>query len=85
MWACNQNPQDKPVQYILLIETNPCIDAVIKKRFMLKMQSRLPFKYKEREQIKYHVIDYDFLILDINEWNERFPEYPVRQIVNISK
>ncbi len=82
VWACNQNPQDKPVQYILLIETNPCIDAVIKKRFMLKMQSRLPFKYKENEQIKRHVIDYDFLIMDINEWNEKFPAYPVEQIKN---
>lgn len=80
VWACNKNSQDKPVQYILVMETNPYMDSVLKKRFMLKMQNRLPFKYIEKEEVKRHVLDDDFLILDIKEWNERFVKYPIRTI-----
>lgn len=80
VWACEQNSKNKPVQYILLIETNPSIDSAIKKRFILKMKSRLPFKYMDKKEIKRHVIDDDFLILDINEWNRMFTNYPIKPV-----
>lgn len=69
--------EDKPEQYILIMETNPNIDLALKKRFMVKMQSCLPFKYVEKEDIKRHVIDGEFLILDIKEWNEKFAKYQI--------
>lgn len=77
VWACDQNPSDKPVQYILLMETNPGMDPVLKKRLAAKMKKRLPFRYKENNEVKRHVIDNEFLILDIEEWNKEFAEYPI--------
>lgn len=49
-----------------------------KKRFMLKMQSRLPFKYIEKSEVTRHVIDEDFSIMDIREWNRKFVKYPIQ-------
>ena len=77
VWACDKNTEDKPVQYVLIMETNPNMDLALKKRFMLKMQSRLPYKFIGKEDIRRHVIDDEFLILDIKEWNEKFEKYPI--------
>lgn len=80
VWACDRNPQDKPVQYILLLETNPSMDSVIKKRFMSRMRSHLPYKYIENAEITRHVIDEEFLIMDSKEWNEKFVKYPIKPL-----
>lgn len=76
VWACNKNELEKPVQYVLLIECSPKMDAALKKRFVMKMMRQLPFKYNGRNEIKRKVID-DFYLLDLNEWKERYPQYPI--------
>lgn len=45
IWACNKNESDEPVEYTLLMECNPRMNAVLKKRFMMKMMRQLPFNF----------------------------------------
>lgn len=76
IWACNKNQKEKPVQYILLMETNPTMDAALKKRFTAKMMRQLPFAYKDICEVRRRVID-DFVLADLKEWNEKYPQYPI--------
>lgn len=76
LWACNKNETEKPIEYILLMETNPGIDAALKKRFVAKMMRQLPFAYGSRAEIKRKVID-KFALVDVSEWNAKFPQYPI--------
>ncbi len=76
VWACNKNPTDKPVQYVLLIEGNPGTDDALKKRAAMKMMGQLPFKYRARNEIRRKVID-EFLLMDLKEWEEKYPQYPI--------
>lgn len=84
IWACNKNESDKPVEYIFLMECNPKMDAALKKRFMMKMMRQLPFKYNDRNEIKRAVID-DFHLLDLKEWEEKYPQYPIYAAENIEE
>lgn len=79
VWACNRNPSDKPVQYVLLMESNPSMDAALKKRFVMKMMRQLPFKYNAKSEIQRKVID-EFYLVDLNEWKEKYPQYPIKAI-----
>lgn len=76
IWACNRNQTDKQIQYILLMESNPGMDAALKKRFIMKMMRQLPFKYNTRSEIQRKVID-EFDLVDLKEWKERYPQYPI--------
>lgn len=76
VWACNKNPADKPVQYVLLVENNPVMDGALKKKVIMKMKGQLPFKYRDRNEIRRAVID-EFLLIDLKEWEERYPQYPI--------
>lgn len=76
VWACNKNPADKPVQYVLLIENNPAMDGALKKKVIMKMKGQLPFIYRDRNEIRRTVID-EFLLIDLKEWEERYPQYPI--------
>ena len=76
IWACNKNQSDKPVQYILLMESNPSMDTSLKKTFIMKMMHQLPFKYNSRSEIQRKMID-EFVLLDLKEWKERYPQYPI--------
>lgn len=76
VWACNKNQVEKPIEYILLIETNPSMDDALKKRFTTKMMRQLPFKYGGRAKIKRKVIN-RFELVDLKEWNAKYPRYPV--------
>ena len=78
VWACDKNPADKPVQYVLLIESNPGVDAALKKKIIAKMMTQLPFKYNNRSEIQRKVID-EFYLVDLEEWKEKFPKYPVHE------
>lgn len=77
MWACDKNSEDKPVKYILLTGNNPEIDRIMKKKVMEKMKKHLPFKYNGREEVKRSIID-EFRILNLEEWKQEYPEYPVK-------
>lgn len=79
VWACNKNPADKPVQYVLLIESNPSMDDSLKKRFVMKMMSHLPFKYNARSEIQRKVID-EFCLIDLKEWKEKYPQYSICEV-----
>ena len=79
VWACNKNPADKPVQYILLIESNPGMDDALKKRVVMKMMGQLPFKYHARDEIQRRIID-EFSLIDLKEWEEKYPQYPIYQM-----
>lgn len=70
------------MQYVLLIESNPGLDEVIKKRFTMRMMSQLPFKYKAREEIRRKVID-EFCLMDLKEWKEKYPQYPIYEVQNV--
>lgn len=76
VWACNKNPADKPVQYVLLIENDPVMDNALKKKVVMKMKGQLPFKYSERSEIQRKVID-EFSLIDLKEWKEKYPQYPI--------
>lgn len=76
VWACNKNPLEKPVQYVLLIESNPGMDNALKKRFIMKMMRQLPFKYNTRSEIRKKIID-EFCLMDLKEWGEKYPQYPI--------
>ena len=78
VWACDKNPADKPVQYVLLIEDNPAMDVAFKKWIIAKMMKQLPFKYNNRSEIQRRVID-EFCLVDLAEWKEKFPKYPVHE------
>lgn len=84
VWACNRNESDKPVQYVLLMESNPGMDAALKKRFTIKMMRQLPFKYNTRREIQRRVID-GFCLVDLNEWKEKYPQYPVYERESIEE
>ena len=79
VWACNKNPADKSVQYVLLIESNPSMDDALKKRFMMKMMRQLPFEYKLRKEIQRAVID-EFYLVDLEEWKEKYPQYSICEV-----
>lgn len=79
IWACNRNQMEKPIQYILLLETNPSMDSALKKRFTAKMMHQLPFSYRNRNEIKRKVID-EFILADLKEWNEKYPQYPIYEV-----
>lgn len=79
VWACNKNRAEKPIEYVLLIETNPSMDDALKKRFAAKMMRQLPFKYGSRAEIRRKIID-RFEIVDLKEWSVKYPQYPVREI-----
>lgn len=64
------------------MECNPRMDAVLKKRFMMRMMRQLPFKYNDRNEIKRAVIN-DFYLLDLKEWEEKYPQYPIFVVENI--
>ncbi len=74
VWACKKNPKEKPVQYVLLMESEPGIDDALKKRFVMKMMGQLPFKYRDRKEIQRAVID-EFCLMDLKEWREKYPKY----------
>lgn len=76
IWACDRNPAEKLIQYVLLMEVNPGMDYALKKRFTAKMMKQLPFDYGNRDEIKREVID-SFMIVDLAEWETAYPQYPV--------
>lgn len=76
VWACDKNKANKPVEYVLLMESNPGMDEALKKKFTAKMMSHLPFGYKNRKEVQKRVIN-EFSLVDLNEWKERYPQYPV--------
>lgn len=76
VWATDRNVNDKQVKYVLLIETTPFIDSVLKKRLKEKMMSLLPFKYKQEGEIKREIIT-EFEIMDLLEWKKKYPDYKV--------
>lgn len=82
VWACNKNQMEKPIEYILLIQTNPGMDGVLKKRLTAKMMRQLPFKYDNRAEIKRKVIN-RFELVDLKEWNAKYPQYPVCEINSV--
>lgn len=82
VWACNRNQLDKPVQYVLLMEANPSMDTALKKRFTMKMMRQLPFKYSTRNEIQRKVID-EFCLIDLKEWQEKYPQYPIYEMETI--
>ena len=79
VWACNKNQANKPVQYVFLMETNPEIDNALKKRLISKLTSRLPFKYKNENEVHRHVID-EFHLVNLDEWKEMYPQYSIEYI-----
>lgn len=40
------------------------------------MMRQLPFKYNSQNEIYKRVID-DFCLVDLNEWKEKYPQYPI--------
>ncbi len=79
IWACNKNQSDKLVQYVLLMESNPGMDAALKKRFTMKLMRQLPFKYNTRSEIQRKIIN-EFCLLDLKEWKEKYPQYPIYDV-----
>ncbi|HHV09085.1 MAG TPA: hypothetical protein GXX75_02250 [Clostridiales bacterium] len=79
VWACNKNQADKPVQYVLLMETNLGMDEALKKRLIAKLLTHLPFSYRMRREICRHVID-EFLFVDLEGWKAKYPQYPISYI-----
>lgn len=79
VWACDKNCLDKPVQYVLLMETKPGMDGALKKKCVAKLRKHLPFAYKNREEIKHCVIN-EFYLLDLKEWKCMYPQYPIQEI-----
>lgn len=77
--ACDKNPNNKPIDYVFLMETNPVIDSVIRKKLEHKMISRLPFDYAQSEEVKREMIR-KFKILDINQWNNEYSKFHVDYI-----
>lgn len=82
VWASDKNQANKPVQYVLLIETNPGLDDALKKKLVAKLPEHLPFMYQTEDEIKRHVID-EFLLVNLEEWKEKYPQYPIRDIEEI--
>ena len=79
VWACNKNPTDKPIHYVLLMESNPYMDLALKKRFIQKMKRQLPFQYNSQSEIQKKVID-EFYLIDLSEWKEKYPQYPINVV-----
>ena len=50
-WACRENENDLPINYVLLIE-HPEIDGKLRKKLREKIFKQLPVNLKENESIK---------------------------------
>lgn len=79
VWACGRNLEDKPIKYILLMETSPGLDEVLKRKLALKLHSQLPFKYNECDEIKRSVLN-EFRIMNLEQWDNEYPQYPVNYL-----
>lgn len=78
VWACRKNDEEKEIEYILLIE-HPELDGKVRKMLRNKISKQLPFKLIDDENIKRNILS-NFEVLNIEEWHEKYPEYPIEAI-----
>ena len=76
LMAC-ENP--KPFEYIYILEAD-IADIVNRKMIAAKIKRKLPFELQQEDtEIKRELIR-DFHVVNIDEWNHKFPDYQIRLI-----
>lgn len=71
--------QEKRRAYIYILEY-PNGDSVTRKGIRNRLQGKLPFLLQQQNAFVYKLID-EIKVLSIKEWNEAYPEFPLRKIV----
>lgn len=66
--------------YVYILEY-PKGDVVTRKGIRNRLKTKLPFLLQQQNDINENLID-DFYVLSIDEWNERFTEFPLYKVVN---
>lgn len=77
LWACKGNEEEKKISYCLLIE-NDFMDVKMRKLFRNKISKQLPHGYESYETVKREILS-DFSVVNLKEWEKKFPQYPITQ------
>lgn len=67
--------KNKPKKYIYIVEY-PKSDSVSRKMLREKILKKLPFDLQKKLSSDIKLID-SFDVLSIDEWNEKYPDYPI--------
>lgn len=65
-------------KYIYILE-NVNGDEVLRRKVRARIKTLLPFSLQEQENFDTNLID-EVQVLSIDEWNEKFPEFPLTKI-----
>lgn len=65
-------------RYIYILECSKD-DEVLRRKVRSRIKTLLPFDLQEQEMFDNNLID-EVLVLSIDEWNEKYPEYPLTKI-----
>ncbi len=74
-WACKENENDLPINYVLLIE-HPEIDSKLRKKLREKIFMQLPVGLKENECVKRSILN-QFSVYNLDEWHRNYPRFQV--------
>jgi len=66
----------KPINFICVVEPE-IMDSTLRKRATASIKKRLPFELQNDTDILINLIN-KFEILDINEWNNQYPYFPLK-------
>ena len=77
LWACKLNEKEKKISYCLLIESE-LMDAKMRKLFRNKISKQLPHNFEKFGEVKREILS-DFAVMNFEEWQENFPQYPITQ------
>jgi hypothetical protein len=77
-WACRENENDLPVNYVLLVE-HPEIDSKLRKKLREKISNQLPIKLMKNECIKRSILN-EFNVYDFDEWHKNYPQFSVTPV-----
>lgn len=69
---------NKKINFYFILECKNA-DSVVLRRLRNSAKKRLPFRLQELPEIHRNLIN-EFDVLSINEWNQKFPDYPVTRI-----
>jgi hypothetical protein len=74
-WACRENENDLPINYILLVE-HPEIDGRLRKILREKIFKQLPINLKDNESIKRNIMN-QFNVYNFVEWHKNYPQFKI--------
>ncbi|WPK10300.1 hypothetical protein R6U77_10165 [Lysinibacillus louembei] len=81
-WACKGNEKELPITFVLIIE-HPILDKKLRRQLKLKIEKQLPLQLNVPMIARQMISSFEVLSLD--EWQERFPQIVVREVIPIDE